>query len=141
MPKASSSFPALSPQAATPAEYAIADTHVLVDFVVYLQAWLQAFVGEGRVVGGAIDDVLRVRIGNAAELQLLVQPLRRLLYRALAGGDYPFLPKWIAAPEAAVATAVLLAAAFVAWLLIRHSVGAKSPQGDRNIDDLFFFPK
>ena len=32
-------------------------------------------------------------------------------------------------------------AALAAWLLIGNSVVAKSPQGDRNIDDLFFFPK
>ena len=51
---------------------------------------------------------------------------------------HAFRRKWLLA---AVATAVLLAAALVAWLLIGHSVGAKSPQGARNIDDLFFFPK
>ena len=31
--------------------------------------------------------------------------------------------------------------ALAAWLLAGHSVGAKSPQDDRNIDDLFFCPK
>jgi hypothetical protein len=51
---------------------------------------------------------------------------------------HAFRRKWL---WAAVATAVLLAAALAAWLLIGRSVGAKSPQDDRNIDDLFFFPK
>ena len=51
------------------------------------------------------------------------------------------MKKLVVVAMAAAATAVLLAAALAAWILIGNSVGAKSPQGDRNIDDLFFFPK
>ena len=41
-----------------------------------------------------------------------------------------------------VAAAVaVLAAALSAWYLVGHSSGAKSPLDERNVDDLFFFPK
>jgi len=60
------------------------------------------------------------------------------LGRSMPPIRHAFRRKWL---WASVATAVLLTAALAAWLLIGRSVGAKSPQGDRNIDDLFFFPK
>ena len=60
------------------------------------------------------------------------------LGRSMPPIRHAFRRKWL---WASVATVVLLAAALAAWLLIGRSVGAKSPQGDRNIDDLFFFPK
>ena len=39
------------------------------------------------------------------------------------------------------AIAAALAAAVAAWFLIGRSGGAKSPCDDRNVEDLFFFPK
>ncbi len=46
--------------------------------------------------------------------------------------------KWL---WVAVATVAVLAAALAAWLLIGNSSGAESTSVDRNVDDLFFFPK
>ena len=50
----------------------------------------------------------------------------------------PSRRKWL---WTAVATAAVLAAALAAWFVIKDPGGVKSTSADRNIDDLFFFPK